>query len=122
MSSTLCVEDTAVKEPNITQNDESDTFVEEEMPDEASSVQLLEKPAHKSSRETHKKRKGKDQVDNGFIEWMKMKKSANKSDQDAEHQFLLSLLPDLKNLSMHQRRIFKIQTMSLLHKLLEEDE
>ena len=81
------------------------------MPDEASSVQLIEKPARKSLSHTHKKRKGKDQVDNTFIEQMKMKKSVNKSDQDAE-QYLFSILPDLKNLGLrHNKRTFKIQTM-----------
>lgn len=136
-SSNLRVEDTAVEESNTIQNEGSETFVEEEMPDEASSeqlikkpartdgassAQLIEKPARKSSSQTHKKRKGQDQVDDAFIEWMNMKKSVNKSDQDAEQHFLLSLLPDLKNLSLRRRRTFKIQTMSLLHKLLEEDE
>lgn len=121
-SGNLHIEDTAVEESNTNQNDGSETFVEEEMPDAASSVQLIEKPARKSSSQTHKKRKGKDQVDVAFIEWMKMKKSVNKTDQDAEQHFLLSLLPDLKNLSLRRKRTFKIETMSLLHKLLEEDE
>ena len=38
------------------------------MPDEASSVQLIEKPARKSLSQTHKKRKGEDQVDDAFTE------------------------------------------------------
>ena len=41
--------------------DGSETLVDGEMPDEASSVQLIEKLARKSLRQTHKKRKGKDQ-------------------------------------------------------------
>ena len=57
-----------VEESNTNQNDGSETLVEREMPDGASSVQLIEKPAHKSLSQTHKKRKGKDQVDDTFTE------------------------------------------------------
>ena len=50
-----------------------------------------------------------------------MKKSFNKSDQDADQYFLLSILPDLKNLgSRRNKRTFKIQCLPF--KLLEEDE
>ena len=38
------------------------------MPNEASSMQLIEKPAHKSISQTHKKRKGKDQIDDAYTE------------------------------------------------------
>ena len=54
------VEDTATEETNTNQNDGSETFVEREIPDEASSVQLIEKRARKSLSQTHKKQKGKD--------------------------------------------------------------
>ena len=53
------VEDTAKEESNTNQNDGSETLVEREMPDEAFSVQLIKKPAHKSLSQTHKKRKEK---------------------------------------------------------------
>ena len=82
-------------------------------------MQLIEKPARKSLSQTHKKQKGNDQVNHAFTEWMKMKKSVNKSDQDAEQYFLLPILPDLKNLcSCHNKRTFKIQTMSLFYVVL----
>lgn len=52
---------------------------------------------------------------------MKMiEKSVNQTDQDIEQHFLL--LTNLKNLSSRRKRTFKIEPMSLLHKLLEEDE
>ncbi|XP_072383920.1 uncharacterized protein [Diabrotica undecimpunctata] len=116
------VQDTAVEESYTNQNDGSETIIEEKIPDEASSEQLIEKRAHTNSKQTYKKRKGIYQVDDAFIEWLKTKKSVNKNNQDGEQHFLLSLLPDLKNLSLRRKRTFKIQTMSLLHKLLEEDE
>ena len=54
--------DTATEESNTNQTYGSETLVDREMPDEVSSVQLIEKPAHKSFSQTHKKRKGKDQM------------------------------------------------------------
>ena len=42
-----------VEESNTNQNDRSGTLVEEEMPDEVSSVQLIEKLARKSLSQTH---------------------------------------------------------------------
>jgi hypothetical protein len=65
-SGNLFVKDTASEESNTNHNDGSETLVEREMPDEASSVQLIEKPACKSLSQTHKKRKGKDKVDDAF--------------------------------------------------------
>ena len=64
----LNVEDTATEESNTNQNDGSETLVEEEMSDEASPVQLIKKPTHKNLSQTHKKRKGKDQVYDAFTE------------------------------------------------------
>ena len=60
--------DTATEESNTNQNYGSETLVEEDMLDEASFVQLIEKPAHKSLSQTYKKWKGKDQVDDAFTE------------------------------------------------------
>lgn len=117
----LRVEDTEVEESNTNQNDGCEIFVKEEMPDEASFEPLIEKPVHKTSSQTHKKRKRTDRNDYAS-EWMNKNSPVNKSDQDAEQHFLLSLLPDLKNLSSRRKRAFKMQTMSLLHQLLEEDE
>ena len=51
----LNVEDTATEESNTNQNDGSETLVEEEMSDEAFSVQLVEKPVRKSLSQIHKK-------------------------------------------------------------------
>ncbi|KAJ8947635.1 hypothetical protein NQ318_002647, partial [Aromia moschata] len=57
-SGNLRIEDTVEEESNTIQNDGSETFVEEELTDEASSVQLIETPARdKKSNETLKKRK-----------------------------------------------------------------
>ena len=64
----LDVEDTATEESNTNQNDGSEALVEEEIPDKASSVQISENPARKSLSETHKKRKGKDQIDDTYTE------------------------------------------------------
>ena len=47
-SSNPDVKDTAAEESSTNQNDGSETLVEEEIPDEASSVQLIKKPARKS--------------------------------------------------------------------------
>ena len=68
MFGNLDVEDTATKESTTNQNDRSETSVEEEMCKEASSVQLIEKPTRKSLSYTFKKRNGKVQVDDTFIE------------------------------------------------------
>ena len=62
-SSILDVEDTATEESNTNQNVGSETLVDKEMP-----LQLIEKRARKSLSQTHKKRKGKDQVDDTFTE------------------------------------------------------
>ena len=67
-SGNLDVEDTASEESNTNQNDGSETLVEEEMPDEASSMQLVKKPACKSLSQIHKKQKERDQVDDTFTE------------------------------------------------------
>jgi hypothetical protein len=48
------VEDTAAEEFNTNKNDGSETLVEREKSDKASSVQLIEKPALKSLSQTHK--------------------------------------------------------------------
>ena len=61
MSGNLDVEDTATEKSNTNQNDGSETLVDKEMPYEASSVQLIEKPACKTLSQTHKKWKGKAQ-------------------------------------------------------------
>jgi hypothetical protein len=42
-SGNLDVEDTATKESNTNENDGRETLIEEEMPDEASSMQLIKK-------------------------------------------------------------------------------
>jgi hypothetical protein len=57
-SDNLNVEDTVAEESNTNQNGR-ETLVEEEMPDEASSVQLIEKSARKILSKTHKTQKGK---------------------------------------------------------------
>ena len=62
------VEDTATEESNTNQNYGSETLVEREMPDEASSVQLIKKTARKRLSQTHKIRKGKDQVHDAITE------------------------------------------------------
>ena len=67
-SGNLDLEDTATEESNTNQNYGNGTLVKREIPDEATSVQLIEKPACKSLSQTHEKRKGKDQVDNAFTE------------------------------------------------------
>ena len=54
MFGNLDVEDTATEEFNTNQNDRSETLVEREMPDEASLVQLFEKPFHKILSQTQK--------------------------------------------------------------------
>ena len=43
-------EDNATPESNTKQNDGSETLVDREIPDEASSVQLIEKPARKKTK------------------------------------------------------------------------
>ena len=48
MYGNLDVEDIATEVYNTNQNDGGETLVEEEMHDEASSLQLLEKPARKT--------------------------------------------------------------------------
>ena len=60
-SGNLDVEDNATEKSNTNKNHGSETLVGREMPDKASSVQLIEKPTRKSLIQTHKKRKGKDQ-------------------------------------------------------------
>ena len=55
-----------VEESNTNQNDGS--WNDWLKPDEASSMQLIEKSARKSLSQTHKKWKGKHQVDDAFTE------------------------------------------------------
>jgi hypothetical protein len=56
-SGNLDIEDTTTEESNTSQNYGSETLVDREMPDESSSMQLIEKRARKSLRQTHKKNK-----------------------------------------------------------------
>ncbi|KAL1130496.1 hypothetical protein AAG570_011744 [Ranatra chinensis] len=115
------VEDARIEEAITNHNEGNEAFLKAEIPDEPC-VQIIENPGRKWPSQSHKKRKGKEHCDGSFKEWMKVKQSSYKSDRDAEEHFLLSLLPDLKNLSSSRKRTFKIETMSLLYKLLEEDE
>ena len=101
-SGNLDIKDTVAEESNANQNDESETLVAEEMPDEASSMQLIEKPARKSLSQTHKKQKGRDQVNDTFINLLIKVTNNNNKLIKAEQHFLFSLLLFCKNLSSHQ--------------------
>ena len=59
MSGNLPVEDTATEESNTDHNDGSETLVEREMPDEASSVQLIKNPLIKTDTQKNEREKTK---------------------------------------------------------------
>ncbi|XP_071051653.1 uncharacterized protein [Onthophagus taurus] len=63
----------------------------------------------------------KDEIDHAILDYIKEKKS-NKTLDDDRRMFLLSLLPDIKNLSDKNMRQFKIKTLVLLEQLLTQQE
>lgn len=77
------------------------------------------------SVEKKKKKKNyieeKDDVDQAVLQYIKEKKD-NKTPDDDRQMFLLSLLPDVRNLSEKKLRQFKIKTLILLEQLLTQQE
>ncbi|KAL4706601.1 hypothetical protein ACJJTC_009013 [Scirpophaga incertulas] len=77
-----------------------------------------------SSLYKDKGRKTKSSPEDGFIEYLKTKQARIEINQDLEQQpkkmFLLSLLPDLENMSDRQMRMFKTRVMRLIENILDD--
>ncbi|KAG8223267.1 hypothetical protein J437_LFUL001544 [Ladona fulva] len=110
------LEDSAVEE---TEDSHAEVISVNEMPNEHSTITSIEKPTPPKPQKFHSM---KNKVEDAFLEWMRMKKETKEKERDADEMFLKSLLPDLKKLSDRRKRKFKIQAMSLLNSMLEEDE
>ncbi|KAF5298924.1 hypothetical protein FQR65_LT19561 [Abscondita terminalis] len=79
------------------------------------SIQDLVKLVVSSMKEAQPKiRKVTNEADKAFVEWIKKKESKTDS---ARKMFLLSLLPDVENLSEEQMRKFRIKVLLLLEEI-----
>ncbi|KAF5279264.1 hypothetical protein FQR65_LT15449 [Abscondita terminalis] len=100
-----------------TENIESNSSTDE-VPCASSSTNTLETPSSGSvESNTFKKpkiRKVTNEADKAFVEWIKKKESKTDS---ARKMFLLSLLPDVENLSEEQMRKFRIKVLLLLEEI-----
>ena len=85
---------------------------------EECSAELNEKTVCKN--EPKRKRNPNDEVEEAFLGRMKQKNTAKKN-EDSEHHFLLSLRDDMKRLTPRRLREFKLRTMTLLYRFLDED-
>lgn len=80
--------------------------------------QHLQTPQTPTQGGTKRKlKKGLDEVDKTFLEYLKLQKEVTKT-EDHRKMFLLSLLPDVRKLSENNLRTFKIKTMMLLDDIL----
>jgi hypothetical protein len=59
-------------------------------------------------------------VDRCFMDYLQSKK--RKSSENADEQFLLSLLPDISKMNMLQKRIFKKRVLDEIDSVFDEEE
>ena len=120
-SEAVCLEDkceiaeaTVWTAEEIASLQEKDIFSEEK--DAETGPIILSEPRSRSKK---RGRENDDEVDHVFVNYMKAK-TAFRNEQNADAEFLHSLLPDISSMSPQQKRKFKIEVLKLIDDCLKE--
>lgn len=114
--------DTEVQDEDIIQQEEylTDKIINIEKPNNEKGRLPLVQERNQGKGNKKKRKLDVSEVDKSFIDFVNMKKEKS-CETDPRKMFLLSLLPDIKNMTDQQMRMFKKKVLDLVDDILTEN-
>lgn len=119
-SERACLEEKCeIAEATVWTAEETASLQEKDIFSEAKDAEIGPIIPSEPKRQSKRGRENGDEVDHVFVNYMKAK-TAVRNEQNADAEFLHSLLPDVSSMSPQQKRKFKIEVLKLIDDCLKE--